>query len=211
MYDSKNILPRISVSTAPSNGSLNGTAVSPHLMAYNWGPAEGGPGSQLIIKVDVNGESMPNSSVHNDRLRIVIGDTPLSTFAKNIGSDRCRIPGGTVQMLSCFIPESGQGLVYRLFDTVPVYIQLVDGQNQTIEMLHIGEYTFAGPGNGCAPNVQATYGVKREASEYMDSGRDNQWNQHRRSVSASLSVPYEAGLYSGAPSPQMSSMRKSPA
>lgn len=209
--ESKHDLPRVSMSTAPSTGSMStSNFTTPRLMAYPWGPNQGGAGAQLLIKVDVHPDIVHNVGHGNDRLRVVIGDKTLTTTVKNLGSDRCRIPGGSIQILSANIPMNGTTMTYQMYDVSPVYVQQVDARGETVEMLHIGDWTFVGadinPNNN---QVMPAYGVKREG-EYMEFNRDNQWNEHRRSVSASLSAQYDSGMYTTAPSPQVPQMSQIP-
>lgn len=172
-------VPRSSMSSAPSSGSVDGY-LSPLMLApYLIGLCSGGAGTPLAFKVDVSASAMSIIGGARDRLQIVFGDEPIHTVSKDMGPENCRMAGGTTQMLSATLPENGQGLTYSIYDTVPVFIRLMDRQNKLVEGARVGDWTFGPPiGHGMS---QA---VKREAEYRVDSGNRKSIMpdvQHRRS------------------------------
>jgi hypothetical protein len=205
-------LPRMT--TSQSSTSLGGYIAqgpaqlpsSANIMTYPWGPKEGWAGSQLCVKIDVNAEAIMSAGNSPDRMVLLIGDYMLQTNNRVLNGGYCRVQGGQIRVLSATIPEYGQGLEYQSADSLPVYIQVLDGQSGAAEKLHIGDWTFVVP--------QAMFGafpmVKREGDLLENERNQPQWTEHRRAASLTgsnasvLAAPCGSQtMYINAPSPNM--------
>jgi hypothetical protein len=206
------MLPRMG--TSQSSTSLGGYIAqgpsqsaqpSANIMPYPWGPKEGWAGAQLCIKIDVNAQSIIQAGNTPDRMVIVIGEHMLQTNNRVLNGGFCRFQGGQIRVLSAVIPEQGHGLEYQSALSLPVYIQVLDGQNGPAEKVHIGDWTFV-----MSQGMLGAFPVVKREGEYMENDRSHpRWTDHRRGVSltgsnASVLAPYDPQtMYITAPSPNM--------
>jgi hypothetical protein len=191
--NSNSMLPRMS--TSQSGESLSdlphpGCPSSANLFSYPWGPKEGWAGSQICIKLDINSEALLANGLLPDRMVLVLGAYTLHTVNRLLTGGQCRIRNGQIRVLTATIPEKGQGFDYETGQTLPIFVQLLDGQNESAETLHMGEWTF----NVNQVMLGAPGVPKRERENDLvevDRGEPQpRWPEHRRSrTTGAMPIP----------------------
>lgn len=135
--------------------SLLPTPDEQHVVIHESIPHEGGQGTHISIKCDVNFPTPPpsvaGSPTNGPRsagraLRVVFGNHPVQTQVMMLSG---RMAGrGQMCQLSAVVPSwsstgaSGMGRG----SIIPIYVQVLDGTHAIVETIHSGEFTYLSTG-----------------------------------------------------------------
>lgn len=169
----------------PSASTMPRAYVSPHLAApfehlalagtpastsseyrvhpYECSPLEGGQGSVLSVKCEVNFPPSPPTSTFDGSasgqvsgmppgraLRLVMGSYPVPTAVQVVPEQRAHSPGSQFCQLSATAPSWGAPGVAQMArgNRVPMYIQVLSEANLVLNSVLVGDFTYNNSASG---------------------------------------------------------------
>lgn len=142
-----------------SNSAPLEEATHQHVTIYEHGPSEGCQGTTLTIKCDVNfPPSSPDdtsrspghqASSSGRALRVVFGQHPVQTQVMVLSNQSTASNGGQMCQLNAVVPSwssTGASAMGRQ-NTIPVFVQVLDGSHAIIETVTMGDFSYTNTGS----------------------------------------------------------------
>ncbi|RSH94020.1 hypothetical protein EHS25_006674 [Saitozyma podzolica] len=232
------ITPDVS-SFPPSASTMPRAYVSPHLAApfehlalagtpastsseyrvhpYEYSPLEGGQGSVLSVKCEVNFPPSPPTSTFDGSasgqvpgmppgraLRLVMGSYPVPTAVQVVPEQRAHSTGSQFCQLSATAPSWGAPGVAQMArgNRVPMYIQVLSEANIVLNSVLVGDFTYGNSASGSRPGMgysaysSPTTPIKREMDQMGGRSAPDQ-AAHRRGVSGGYKYESQDGSLVG--------------
>lgn len=173
------------VASFPSASTMPRAYVSPHIAApfehlalagspastssdyrvhpYECSPLEGGQGSVLSVKCEVNFPPTPPTSTFDGSnsgqlsgmppgraMRLVMGSFPVPTAVQVVPEQRTHSPGSQFCQLSATAPSWGAPGVAQMArgNRVPMYIQVLSETNLVLNSVLVGDFTYNNSASG---------------------------------------------------------------
>ncbi|KAL7424110.1 hypothetical protein Q5752_001695 [Cryptotrichosporon argae] len=169
--------PRMSPYTASTSTAPPPPPVQ-HVNVHEYFPQEGAQGTQLNIKCDIDYPPGPTAS--SRAVRVVFGSYPVPTKVTPLSVR------GTEQhcQLNVTVPSwSSTGEHAPGASSVPVYIQVLDGNHAIIDAVLLGEFHYVNVQRAVMPRSYSPNPLKR-GGESLESHRPSPSLGNRRVVSA---------------------------